>query len=308
MAELSAVVVPDMWASISLDVLRKNIVLVPLVWRDFEAVVASYGDTVNTRKPTKRIVRAWGGQEDTGDLANKEIVVERPTAINVAITLNFHEYVSWMEEDKIATLSIQSLRELLVEPAVIPLAERIDRTGYTEFITGTDGDGNSIGQTPLAGTPSGILQSDDIVNLMKAQEDEECPSPKRLIFSTEHKSEALKQDLFVQANTAGSDSALRRAELGMLYDYSTYWTQNLPEDTSGPQSIGFHQTALAYITRLLRSVPPGLGTISSVQNYEGYALRLQVSHKHRGMGIDVSIDSLWGWKLLDAAKARRLVG
>lgn len=307
MAEISAVFVPELWAAQGIDVLKKNLVMAELVHRDFENVVASRGDTVNTRKPSKFTVRDWAGQEDTGELADNEIVVERPTAVNVPVVLNNHKYVSFMEEDKTGSLSITDIREAYIQPAIVPLAEAIDDTIMTEMVSGTDGDSNSIAEVQLA-TP-GTLQFEDIVDTMKALNESECPQgDRRFVMGTEHHAQALKDSLFVQANTSGSTSALREAQVGRAFGFETYMSQNVPVNTDGPQSLAFHQNALAYVSRPLRSIPSELGARTSSQADQGYTARVITSYKHRGLGIDVSFDLLWGVKLLDANLAKRLMG
>jgi hypothetical protein len=306
MAEVSAVYVPEMWAALGIDILKSRLVLAEIVHRDFENVVSQQGDTINTRKPTQLTVRSWGGQEDTGELADNEIVVERPTAVNVAVVLNNHEYVSFMEEDKTATMSVTSIREQFIEPAIYPLAKRIDTTLFTELDSGTDGSAASIGETQTAGSP---LVADDIVDLMKAMDDNDVPDDmRRLVLSTTHRAAALKDSLFVQANQSGSDTALRRAELGSVFGFDTFWSQNVPVHTDGNASYGFHKNALAFVSRPLRQITGQLGVVMSVQQHQGYSARVIVSYKHRGMGVDVSFDALWGTKLLDAGLAQRLLG
>lgn len=43
--------IPELWAQESIAILEENMVAPLLVHRDFEPVVASFGDTVHTRKP-----------------------------------------------------------------------------------------------------------------------------------------------------------------------------------------------------------------------------------------------------------------
>jgi hypothetical protein len=306
MAEISAVFVPELWAAQGISVLKKNLVMAELVHRDFENVVASRGDTINTRKPSKLTVRDWAGQEDTGELADNEIVVERPTAVNVPVVLNNHKYVSFMEEDKTGSLSITNIREAYIEPAIIPLAEAIDDTIMTEMVTGTDGDSNAIAEVQLAGAD---LAFEDIVELMKSLNESECPQgSRRLVMGTEHHAQALKDSLFVQADQSGSTSALREAQVGRAFGFDTFMSQNVPVNTDGPQSLGFHRDALAYVSRPLRPIPSQLGAQTSSQSDQGYTARVITSYKHRGLGIDVSFDLLWGVKLLDANLAKRLMG
>ncbi len=307
MAEVSAVFVPELWAALGIDVLMKNLVMAELVHRDFENVVASVGDTVNTRKPTKFTVRDWAGQEDTGDLADNEIIVERPLAVNVPVILSNHKYVSFMEEDKVGTLAIQDLKEAYIQPSMVPLAEAIDLTIINELLSGTDGDGNGIAEVTLITT--GTLAFEDIVEVMKELNISEAPqSPRRFVMGTEHHAQALKDTLFVQADQSGTTTALREAQVGRAFGMDTFMSQNVPEDTSGPQSLAFHRNAVAFVSRPLRAIPSEIGARSASAVHQNYTARVITSYKHRGFGIDVSFDLLWGVKLLDANLGKNLVG
>ncbi len=307
MAEVSAVFVPELWAALGIDILMKNLVMAELVHRDFENVVAARGDTVNTRKPTKFTVRDWAGQEDTGDLADNEIIVERPLAVNVPVVLSNHKYVSFMEEDKVGSLSITDLKTAYIEPAIVPLAEDIDGTIITELLSGTDGDGNGIAEVILI--TSGTLAFEDIVNLMRELNISEAPqSPRRLVMGTEHHAQALKDTLFVQADQSGATTALREAQVGRAFGMDTFMSQNVPDDTDGPQSLAFHRNAVAFVSRPLRAIPSDLGARSASAVHQGYTARVITSYKHRGLGIDISFDLLWGVKLLDANLGKNLVG
>jgi len=307
MAEISAVYVPELWAALGIDVLMKNLVMAELVHRDFENVVASRGDTVNTRKPTKFTVRDWAGQEDTGDLANSEIIVERPLAVNVAVVLSNHKYVSFMEEDKVGTLAIQDIKEAYIQPSMVPLAEAIDLTIINELLTGTDGDGNGIAEVILETT--GTLAFEDIVNVMRELNISEAPqTPRRFVMGTEHHAQALKDTLFVQADQSGTTTALREAQVGKAFGMETFMSQNVPDDTDGPQSLAFHRNAVAFVSRPLRAIPSEIGARSASAVHQNYTARVITSYRHRGFGIDVSFDLLWGVKLLDANLGKNLVG
>lgn len=306
MGEVSAVYVPELWAAMGIDVLRRKLVMAGLVRLDFNQTVAQFGDTVNTRLPNKLTVRDWGGQEDTGELADNEITVERPTATNVAVVLNNHRYVSFMEEDKPATLSAVNLREQFVEPAMVPLAQNIDSSIMTELTTGTDVAGNAIAEVQTA---TATLQFEDIIAAMRELNASEAPEDnRRLVLGNEHHAEVLTDSLFVQVDQSGRDSALRRAEIGNVFGFEVFHSQNVPENTDGPQSIAFHRDVVAYVVRPLRTIPPQLGAQVAVQTHQGYSARVIVSYKHRGLGVDISFDTLWGVQLLHAPLGKRIMG
>jgi hypothetical protein len=64
--------IPEMWANESIAILEENMVVGNLVHRDFEPIIASYGDTVNTRKPGEFVAK----RKTVAD----SVTVQTPTA------------------------------------------------------------------------------------------------------------------------------------------------------------------------------------------------------------------------------------
>jgi hypothetical protein len=102
--------IPELWAQESLAILEENMVMANLVHRDFSPLVASYGDVVNTRRPsefsTKRKAQA------------DSVVNQDAVSTNVQVPLNQHVYVTFTIKDEEASLSFKELISYYMEPAV----------------------------------------------------------------------------------------------------------------------------------------------------------------------------------------------
>src|SRR6516164_9983083 len=83
--------IPQLWAQESLAILEENMVATALIHRDFEPIVANFGDTVNTRRPGQFI----GVRKVPAD----SVTVQNATALNVQVPLNQHVHVSFLITD-----------------------------------------------------------------------------------------------------------------------------------------------------------------------------------------------------------------
>src|SRR5262245_8124150 len=80
--------IPQLWANESIAILEESMVIGNLVHRDFENVIASYGDTVNTRRP--------GEFKAKRKTAADNVTVQQNTATNVPVVLNQHLHTSFI--------------------------------------------------------------------------------------------------------------------------------------------------------------------------------------------------------------------
>jgi hypothetical protein len=81
----------QLWAQESLALLLENMVLGMLVHRDFDNVIAKYGDTVNTRKPgTFKSIRKTNADA---------VTIQNATATNIPVKLNQQIHVSYLIKD-----------------------------------------------------------------------------------------------------------------------------------------------------------------------------------------------------------------
>lgn len=68
---------------------------------------------------------------------------------------------------------------------------------------------------------------------------------------------------------------------------------------AGNYNFAFHRDALAMVVRPLAAPRPGAGALSGIANYNNLAMRVTISYEGRGQGHLVTLDVLFGTKVLD---------
>ncbi|MEK1931857.1 MAG: P22 phage major capsid protein family protein [Pararhizobium sp.] len=210
----------DIIAKEALMILDNNLVMAKQVYRGYEDEYAknvngyTVGDTISIRRPTDFTVR-------DGATASTQDVVEGKTSI----TVNKQKGVDFKFTSTELTLKIEELSERVIKPAMVQLANQIDRDCMALY----DDVWNWVG------TPGQVVNS--YADFSKA--------PKRLdqlAVPTDGRSAVLSPDdhwdllgsqtaLFIQDAARG---AYRQGSLGMIGGVDTYMSQNTPTHTVGP--------------------------------------------------------------------------
>src|SRR6266850_1355901 len=121
--------VPQFWANESLAILEENMVIGNHVHRDFEPIIANFGDTVNTRRPGE-----FTAQRKTNA---DSVTVQDALATNVQVPLNQHVHVSFLIKDGEESKSMKSLVDEYMAPAMLAQARFIDQIllgQYAQFL------------------------------------------------------------------------------------------------------------------------------------------------------------------------------
>lgn len=208
--------IPEVWARYTVAILEKFMVAGRLVHRDFEAEVAEFGDTVNTRKPSSFTVDR---KTDDDEIATQDV-----SATNIPVVLNMHPYVSFIIKDGEASLSMEALVERHLENAVKAMAEFIDAsvTGqYAQFVK--DGQvGGRLGSLTNANYQQYLTEVGEVMDNLNV------PSDGRNLLVTPHtKAMFLQNQPLVGADQRGKLTALEKAEMGMIYGFQHYMTQSM---------------------------------------------------------------------------------
>lgn len=210
----------DIIAKEALMILDNNLVMAKQVYRGYEDEYAkningyTVGDTISIRRPTDFVVR-------DGATASNQDVVEGKTSI----TVNKQKGVDFKFTSAELTLKIEELSERVIKPAMVQLANQIDRDCMALY----DDVWNWVG------TPGQVVNS--YTDFSKA--------PKRLdqlAVPTDSRSAVLSPDdhwdllgsqtaLFIQDAARG---AYRQGSLGMIGGVDTFMSQNVPTHTVGP--------------------------------------------------------------------------
>jgi len=210
--------IPEMWANESIAILVENMVAANLVYRDFDNLVARYGDVINTRKPTAFTAKRKADYDD--------VTIQEPDATNVQVKLNQHFHVSFMIKDGEDSLSFKDLVAEYLEPAVVAIAQSVDRVilgQHAQFLLSNTYSAGKLGLL------SSSTAKDYILDTRKVMNDQKCPMTGRnFIIGTGAETNILKADDFTSAEKVGDEgTALREASIGYKLGFSFFMDQNM---------------------------------------------------------------------------------
>lgn len=208
--------IPELWAQEGLAVLEENMVIGQLVHRDFENVIQSYGDVVNTRRPGTFTPNRKG--------VNDDVTMQDVTSTNVAVPLNQHSEVTFMIRDVEQSYSFKDLVAIYLQEAVIAQARLIDQIlmgQYNQFYA------NYIGY------PGGITSStakDNILDVRnKMNVNKAYVGGRNFIWGPTSETSVLKDEGFTSAEKVGDGGmAFRTANIGHKLGFDHFMGQNAP--------------------------------------------------------------------------------
>lgn len=220
-ADYPSAFTPELWANESIAILEENMVIGNLVHRDFENVIASYGDVVNTRKP--------GEFKAVRKTASDSVTVQANTATNVPVPLNQHLHTSFIIKDADQSLAFKDLVVEYLRPAMLSIARAIDLIVGGQVYQFRNNFGGQLGQLSGTNAQNFLLQTRQTLNKNKAYE-----WGRNLILGTVSETTLLEDQDFTRAYAVGDDgSALREANLGRKFGFDIFLAQNQPYVPTG---------------------------------------------------------------------------
>lgn len=207
--------IPELWANESLAILEENMVMANLVHRDFSPLVASYGDVVNTRRPSEFTTKRKA-QSDS-------VVSQNAQSTNVQVPLNQHVYVTFTIKDEEASLAFKDLVEYYMQPAAMQMARSVDRILCSQAIRFKANAAGRLAEMSASNAKDWVLDAREKMNVNKAY-----PNGRNLVISPQAETSMLKTELFISAEKRGDGgSALENARLGRILGFDTYMDQNV---------------------------------------------------------------------------------
>ncbi len=211
---------PEFWANEGLAILEENMVVANLIHRDFEPIIARFGDVVNTRKP-----REFTAQRK---IDREQVTVQDAITDNIPVTLNQHWHTSFIIKDGEESLAFKDLIDMYLSPAVLSIARAIDLVVST-FAISQFAFTNTFGKLGTAATKNTILGVRNVMNKNKAY-----VGGRWLIVTPDTETNLLEIDEFTEADKLGDDgSALREAILGRKFQFTIAMAQNQPAIVTG---------------------------------------------------------------------------
>jgi hypothetical protein len=278
--------IPQIWANTALEVLRNKVVLAKLVTRDSDIAAFQVGDTLNIPYP--------GTFTANDKSANTAVTLQTPTATTTTLTLDKHKEASFLVEDAARATANQDIMARYMEAAVIPIAEQIE----SDLLAAAVGFTNSVGTYGTDLTAATIRSARKVLNDNKAAQD-----GRALIVSDKDEiallGDSALQNYFAWSQTQG----LREGSIGRLYGFDVYQSQLIPATGTSPvntKNIAFAPGAVLLAMRGLPEAPAGTGAVSSVVNdpASGLSLRVTMAYNAANLGVQVSVDVLYGVKKL----------
>ena len=294
----------------ALATLYETTIMAPIVYRDEigqKLRTAKQGDTVNIRKPATFTAQLFDRAQG--------IQLQDATEGSIPVKLDKIADVSFAVTDEDMTLSIEDFDQQLLTPAMEAVAQHVDiatlslRDQVTQ-VAGTHTDAAALGQT--WDKPEVLIEAKRLLDINKVPMNDRFA-----IVGPTTASRWLNTDLLKQADKSASTAALREGAIGnRLFGFNAFQTGNVgqpnPAAASGQPTtevgMAFHRSALALASAPLE-VPPGAddGKVM-VRSYKGLSLRVAYGWDIKYKQTVVSIDFLYGVKMLDAKRAVLLKG
>jgi len=215
----NSVITPTIFAKEATMILENELVMAKQVYRglesDFSGTVNGYskGDTISMRKPTDFTVR------DGATASNQDVVEGK-----VSLTVDKQKGVDFSFTSKELTLNIKDLSERVIRPAMIQLANQVDRDLMALYSTVPN----------WVGTPGQTINS--FADFAKGPErlDELAVPQDRVAALSPADNWGLvgsQTALYIQG---AANEAYRKGNLGMIAGVDTFMSQNVPTHTVGP--------------------------------------------------------------------------
>jgi len=284
--------IPEIWANRALEVLRANIVLAKLVTRDTDITSFQVGDILHIPYP--------GTFTANPKSAGSTVTVQTPTGgSEVQVTLNKHIEVSFVVEDAARAMANQDLLDRYLNAAVPALAQQIESDLFGLYT----GISTSVGTSGQAITAATVRSARQKLNENK------CPlSPRHLVVSSADEIALLGDSNLATYFAMARSQGISDGSIGSLYGFQVWMSQLVPVVTGTPNStknLAFHPEALILAMRGLPEPPANSGAqATTLRDPEsGLVLRVLYAYNPSYLGVQVTIDVLYGVQVLSAAKA-----
>ena len=276
-------------AADALPALTGNLIMGNLVNRDYEPILAHAGDTVNVPIPPVLVANniAEGGV----------VTPQNPSLGNAQIVLNTHAEATFQIPDVTKALAFPELLKAYMQPAVIAIAERIERdllSLYGQFTA------NAAVGTP--GTP--ITEATiDAAETALFEAMVPASSPKYLVVDSTAYSEIRQIPRFSEYYSSGEAGlrALVEGNVGKMKDFFIFRSQFVPttgQSQPNTHNLAFTKDALGLVIRRLPQPLPGTGAVAEYAEMGNFGIRVVMSYQPNTLSQQFTVDVLYGCGVL----------
>jgi P22 coat protein - gene protein 5. len=276
-------------AADALPALMGNLVMGNLVNRDYEPVMAQAGDTVNVPIPPTLIANniAEGGS----------VVTQNPNLQTAQIVLNTHAEATFQIPDVTKVIAVPDLLKLYLEPAVIALAEKIERDLLGLYAQFTANPAVGTGGTPI--TEAVVDEAETTLFQAKVP----AAHPKYLVVDATTYSQLRQIPRFSEYSSAGDAGlkALVDGTVGKIKDFYVFRSQFVQKTGTTPvtrRNLAFAKDALGLVIRRLPQPLPGTGAIAEYAELGNFGMRVVMSYQPNTLAQQFTVDVLYGVAVL----------
>lgn len=267
-------------AANALGALKANTVLARLVTRDWENEFAVKGQTVQIFKR---------GALSVNDKAEHTVVtLQQPASATASVTLDKHKEVSFVIEDFGRALARPDVLAGYTEDAMKAVGEQID-ADIAALYTGATGSIDASGA-------NGPLDGSDFVEARRLLNAAKFPlSDRYAVLHEDAESDFIKIEEVINSAYSGSlGGAVAWSYAGRFAGFDTHLDQKIVVAAGVCKNLFFHKSSFALATRPLPPAPTGSGVVQSVMDEDGVGLRVTLSYNADLLGVQVTVDVLYG--------------
>lgn len=284
---------PQVWANVALEVLRANIVMAPLVTKDTDVATFQVGNTLHIPYP--------GTFTANAKATNTPVTLQTPTGTDTTVTLNKHYEASFLVEDFTRAQANPIIMQSYITAQTVALAEQVENdiiATYSSFSTSV-------------GTSGTDLSAATLRTVAKTLTDKKVAKGNRHLLLSTKDVVALQADStlanFFAYNDA-RDGVVTQGTLPNIYGLNLHESQLVPVVAGSPNStknLAFDPGAIILASRSLPEAPQGSGVEQHViqDPVSGIVLRITMGYDKANLGVQVTIDVLYGVSKLRDEKA-----
>ncbi len=276
-------------AAEALPALVGNLVMGNLVNRNYEPVLAQAGDTVNV--PISPVLVANNIAE------SGSVVAQNPSLGNAQIVLNTHVEATFIVPDVTKVLAVPDLLTTYMQPAVVAIAEKIERDLLNLYAGFTVNSAVGTAATPL--TEAVIDSAETALFAAKAP-----PDQNRYLVVDANSYSALRQIArFSEWNTVGEAgvNALIQGTVGRIKDFFIFRSQYVAQTgttTVTTHNLAFTRDGLGLVIRRLPQPLPGTGAVAEYAELGNFGMRVVMSYQPSTLAQQFTVDVLYGCAVL----------
>lgn len=279
----AAVFIPEIWANRVLATIYAKNPTIGCVLHDYSEEVAKEGDTVHIQKR--------GTLTSHPKAAGTAVTLNNPLGATIPVTLANHQEVSFLVEDVAAAQSNVSLIDGYTKDAA-----HVISTDIEDSICALYASVNEARVIPWDPT-SGATKLASMVAARKAiVVQNKCPEAEpRYCIVKDSATDFLDVDKFTSKEYL-SQNSLQTGTVGEILGFNVKEASQIVETVSPTQThrLVFAKEAIALVTRRLPDPPAGLGVKGQTVDADGVGLRAIMGYNMDYLGVQVTVDILWG--------------